>query len=176
MQPRPLLCDQMQFGHPLQLLIPPLLAMAFRIWTHAREDGSLRISIWGCAKDQLAGMAIYTLFGPPLGFAPTMLLLLAVNGQLQQVGLLIFASFFSFVLGAVPALATGAVVGALKPWLWGWRALGLSSAVGATLSLMWAVTLGLSSDVAGALLYGVFGAVGGLLCARMWIWRPIDTR
>ena len=166
----------MQFGHPLLLLIPPLLAIAFRVWTHAKEDGSPRISIWDGAKDVLKGVAIYTLFGPPLGFVPTMLVLLVVNGELRNMGLLILATMFSFVLGAVPAIATGAVVGALKPWLWGWRALGFSSTVGATLSLMWAVALGLSEDLTVALLFGVFGAVGGLLCARMWIWRPADAR
>ena len=166
----------MQFGHPLLLLIPPLLAMAFRVWTYAKEDGSLRISIWDYAKDLLTAITIYALFGPPLGFVPTMLVLLVVNGELQNMGLLILTTLFSFVLGAVPAIATGAVVGTLKPWLWGWRALGLSSTVGAALSLMWAVALGLSEDLTAALLFAVPGAVGGLLCARMWIWRPADAR
>lgn len=162
----------MEFGYLVPLWILPLLATAFRVLSHAKKEGSLRISIWDCAKDQFLGITIYGLFGPLLGFAPFGLFLVAIDGKFQHIWLLIPLSMFSYPVGGVPALATGAIVGAIKPWLWGWRALGVSSAIGAVLTLTWVFAAGYTERLGGVLLFSACGAVGGLVCARMWFGRP----
>lgn len=160
-------------GHLLALLALPLLATVFRVVRFARSDGEVRIAIWDCVWDQLRAMAVFGILGPPIGLLPFALGALVIDGELKHFVLLVPLSLLSYLVGAVPALASAAAVGAIAPWLAGWRALWTCSAIGFAQSLVWFVVADLTDTiVTGA----ACGGVAGMACARVFFGSPRKVR
>ena len=160
---------QMHLGYLLALLTLPLLATVFRVADFARSDGEVRIAIWDCAWDQLRAMAVFGILGPPLGLLPFALGALIIDGEFKNILVLVPLSLLSYVVGAVPALASAVTVGALAPWLAGWPALWTCFAIGGVQSLIWF----LAADLADTIFLGVAcGGVAGMACARVFFGSP----
>ncbi len=70
------------------------------------------------------------------------------------------------------ALALFGILGALKPWLWGWRPLALSSAMGALLSAIPTLAAGNLRGFSDAAFFAACGAIAGLACARLFFGAP----
>lgn len=161
----------MHKGYALTLILP-LLAAVFRTWACANVDGGARISAWDCVVDQFFALTLYVFVGPFAGSIAAFLMASLVAGTPPNpLGLLIFL-LFGYPIGAIPAIATGAIIGALKPWLWGWRTLTVSCALGAVLSSI----LALGGSSPGGLInvahFATFGAVAGLACALIYFRAP----
>lgn len=157
----------MPIGYVL-ILIFPVLAAVFRIWACAGVDGSVRISAWDCAVDQFKGGTLFIVVGPLVGTLAAFLAVSLKAGTVLNPLAVLFLLLFAYPMGAIPAMATGALMGALKPWLWGWRALVLSSAMGALLSSIPSLAAGSSRGLSDAAFFAACGAVGGLACARLF--------
>ncbi|WP_343650776.1 hypothetical protein [Stenotrophomonas sp.] len=154
------------------ILIFPVLAAVFRIWASAGMDGSARISAWDCAVDQLKGGALFVAAGPLVGTLAAYLAVSLKAGTVLNPLAVLFLLFFAYPIGAIPAMATGAFLGALKPWLWGWRALAVSSTIGALLSSIPSLAAGGSRGLGDAACFAACGAVAGLACARLFFGAP----
>ncbi|WP_312316035.1 hypothetical protein [Stenotrophomonas sp.] len=151
----------------LLLLILPALAAAFRIVVFATIDGEVGASARKCVVDQLKAVGLYALLGPPLGVLPLVVIGVYLKGEFYDLWVVIPAMLFSFPFGALPAMATGAVIGALKPWLWGWRALVASCVVGIVQTAVWAFAISFSDEWNDALTFALAGGFAGLVCARI---------
>ncbi|AWH25423.1 hypothetical protein [Stenotrophomonas sp. YAU14D1_LEIMI4_1] len=149
----------MPIGYAL-ILIFPVLAAVFRIWASASLDGSARISARDCAVDQFKGGALFLAVGPLVGTLAAFLAVSLKAGTVLNPLAMLFLLLFAYPMGAIPAMATGALMGALKPWLWGWRALALSSATGALLSSIPSLAAGSSRGLGDAAAF-CFCAWGG---------------
>ncbi|WP_312709463.1 hypothetical protein [Stenotrophomonas sp.] len=161
----------MPTGYVLVLIFPALAAM-FRVWASASLDGSARISAWDCAVDQFKGGALFLVLGPLVGTLAAFLAVSLKAGTVLNPLAVLFLLLFAYPMGAIPAMATGALMGALKPWLWGWRALAVSSAMGALLSSIPSLAAGSARGVSDAALFAACGAVAGLACARLFFGAP----
>ena len=161
----------MPTGYVLVLILP-VLAAVFRIWASAGVDGSARISAWDCAVDQFKGGALFLALGPLVGTLAAFLAVSLKAGTVLNPLAVLFLLLFAYPMGAIPAMATGALMGALKPWLWGWRALAMSSAMGALLSSIPSLAAGSARGVSDAALFAACGAVAGLACARLLFGAP----
>ncbi|MBK0026282.1 hypothetical protein IAE57_08895 [Stenotrophomonas sp. S48] len=161
----------MPIGYVL-ILIFPVLAALFRICACAGVDGSARISAWDCAIDQFKGGALFLAVGPLVGTLAAFLAVSLKAGTVLNPLAVLFLLLFAYPMAAIPAMATGAIVGALKPWLWGWRALALSSAIGALLSSLPSLAAGNPRGLSEAALFAACGAVAGLACARLFFGAP----
>lgn len=161
--------------YPLVMLLLPVLATAVRLMAFIREDGEVRSAIWDYVVDQIKAIGVVGLLGPPLGLVPIMLYWAILDGALHQFWLIVPLILPSYVFGGIPALATAAVVGALKPWLWGWRAVAVSSATGAALSSLWVLATFNTGEMGNAMVFAVAGAFGGAVCARIWFGAPSKT-
>ena len=154
------------------ILILPLIAAMFRIWACANVDGGARMSAWDCVVDQFFALTLYVFVGPFVGSLAAFLMTSLMAGTLPNpLGLLIFL-LFGYPIGAIPAMATGAIIGALKPWLWGWRALTVSCALGAVLSSVLTLTASRPGGLCDVAQFATFGAVAGLACARIYFGPP----
>lgn len=160
----------------LSLTILPLLATGFRIAAFAREDGEVRVAIWDCVVDQLKALAVFGVFGPPLGLLPFLLITFIVDGKLQNVWVIFPLLLLSYPFGGIPAMATAAVIGALRPWLWGWRALAAGCATGALIPFLCVLVIDDTFKLSEAGIMTGAGAFAGLVCARIWFRSPKLSR
>jgi hypothetical protein len=162
----------MNKGHLLLMLMLPLIAIAFRIAMFTKGEGKLRASLKSCAVDQLKAVALYGLLGPPLGVLPLVLVGVYLKGEFHHVWIVVPAMVFSFPFGALPAMATGAVIGALKPWLWGWPALAAGGVFGMVLTAQWLAALSLANEAKNVAIFALAGGFAGAACARVLFRTP----
>lgn len=154
------------------ILIFPVLAAVYRVQACAELDGSIRISAWDCAADQFKALALFGILGPLVGTVAAFLVVSLKAGTVTNPSAVLFLLFFAYPTGAIPAMATGAFMGALKPWLWGWRPLALSSAMGALLSAIPTLAAGNLRGFSDAAFFAACGAIAGLACARLFFGAP----
>jgi hypothetical protein len=161
----------MHKGYAL-ILILPLLAATLRIWACANVDGGARMSAWDCVVDQFFALTLYVLVGPFVGSLAAFLMASLMAGTLPNPsGLLIFL-LFGYPIGAIPAIVTGAIIGALKPWLWGWRAPTVSCALGAVLSSILILAGSRPGSLSDVAQFATIGGVAGLACACIYFSAP----
>jgi len=161
----------MHKGYAL-ILILPLLAAMFRIWACANVDGGARMSAWDCVVDQFFALTLYVFVGPFVGSLAAFLMAWLMAGTLPNPLALLIFLLFGYPIGAIPAIATGAIIGALKPWLWGGRALTVSCALGAVLSSILILTGSRPGGLMDVAQFATFGAVAGLACAWIYFSAP----
>lgn len=82
-----------------------------------------RLAGFETLKSMLVGALLFGVLGPLVGhlivFGFTAVARL--DSHLLDPTAHLFLAMFAYLLGGVPALATGALAGALRPWLGGWR-------------------------------------------------------
>lgn len=108
---------------------------------------------------------MYGLLGSPLGAVPLVVIGVILKGELLHLWIVIPAMLFSFLFGVLPAMATGAVIGALKPWLWGWAALVAGCVFGMVLTAQWVVTISLVDKPKDVVIMALAGGFAGLVCS-----------
>ncbi|WNH54332.1 hypothetical protein [Stenotrophomonas oahuensis] len=155
----------MNNGHLLLMLILPCIATVFRVVIFVRKGGKVRTSLWNCVLDQLKAVSLYGLLGSPLGVLPLVVIGVILKGELLHLWIVIPAMLFSFLFGALPAMATGAVIGALKPWLWGWGALVAGCVFGMLLTAQWVVAISLADELKDVMIFALAGGFAGLVCS-----------
>lgn len=162
----------MNKGHLLLMLILPCIATVFRVAIFARKEGNLRTPLWNCVVDQLKAVGLYGLLGSPLGAVPLVVIGVILKGELLHLWIVIPAMLFSFLFGVLPAMATGAVIGALKPWLWGWAALVAGCVFGMVLTAQWVVTISLVDKPKDVVIMALAGGFAGLVCSGILFRTP----
>lgn len=128
---------------------------------------------WGCAA-VVASRAGGALLQGPLAGVPAALIISSLTPATLPDPLAVRFICFAYPVGAIPAMAPGAVVGALRPRLRD-GALAISGALGAMLSLIRTLAAdhpGGRSDVA---FFAACAAAGGLACARILFGGPSRT-
>lgn len=153
----------------LLMLVLPTIAAMIRVVVLAMVDGKWRTPLWSCAVDQLKAVGVYGLLGPPLGTLPLMVIGVYRDGDLHNLWVVIPAMLMSHLFGALPAMATGAVVGALRPWLWGWRALAVGGVAGAVHTSLWLAAASLSEEWEYVAVFSAAGAFAGMTCALIFV-------
>jgi hypothetical protein len=151
----------------LLMLVLPLIAMAVRTMAFAALDGKIRTPLWNCVVDQLKAVGLYALLGPPFGVLPLVVVSAFQKEELHNLWIVIPAMLMSHAFGALPAMVTGAVVGALKPWLGRWRALAVGGAAGAVHTILWLAAASLTEKWENVAIFAAAGAFAGVVCA--WI-------
>lgn len=166
----------MNKGYLLLMLLLPVIAAAFRIVAFAMLDGKMRTSLWSCAVDQLKAIGLFALLGPPFGGLAFGTISAVLSGEWYGFLIVIPFILMSHAFGALPAIATAAVVAALKPWLWGWRTLAASGVAGAVQTILWLAACSLAEMwVAVAAAAGI-GAFAGAVCALILYGAPGKAR
>lgn len=125
------------------ILIGLLLSAAFvahtrwgmRLDPDPRPD--YRLSAIDAFKDMLIGALLFGAIGPLVAVAAMVVVTSLADGlRLPNLhGLPLFA-LFAYLIGGIPALATGALCGALHPWLRGWRGVLAAGAAGALMTFL----------------------------------------
>lgn len=167
-----------------------LVAAAWLLRTrwNQRVDPDPRPGIQIAAFDAFKDMALVGLLfgaiGPLVGYAAlfTTLMFQGMHASdlLNWKGHLIFL-FFAYVLGAIPAVATGAFAGAVRPWLAGWRGVLAIGVIGFLMTWLMFAGYGLGSvkridqlwqpllDTAGSA--ALLGLPAGLICGALYLRR-----
>lgn len=119
----------MNMGLTLFVAVGLMLSAAFALRTRWEmqmdpdPQPDHRLAGFETLKAMLMGALLFGVVGPLVGhlivFAFTAVGRL--DRQLLDPTAHLFLAVFAYLLGGVPALATGALAGALRPWLGGWR-------------------------------------------------------
>ena len=162
----------MDKAYLLLMLVLPVIAMACRVVAFAMLDGKLRKPLWNCALDQLKAVGLYGLLGPPLGAWLLLVTGVILDGDLRGLAVVVPAMLMSHAFGALPAMATGAVLGALRPWLSVWRALAVGGVAGAVHTCLWLAAASLADKSENVAIFAAAGAFAGMVCALMFVGLP----
>ena len=179
----------MSAGLPLFVLVGLMLSAAFALRTRWEmqidpdPQPDHRLAGFEAVKAMVVAALLFGLLGPLVGHLIVFgFTAVARTGRhLLDPTAHLFLAMFAYLLGGVPALATGALAGALRPWLGGWRGVLLMGVLAFAVTwLLWAgwtlrspapgiSTLSrLQSLLAPA---AVLGVPAGLLCGWLYQWR-----
>lgn len=143
-----------------------LLALILRVAGQRHDAGHWKIAAFDGCRDAVRGGLLFALAGPPLGLLlalfPSLLgALLDKGSSLPVLGALIMLPVLGLVFGVVPALACGALAGALKPWLPRWPGTLLCALLGAALASLWFAAMDFSHNLGALWAPMASGGIGG---------------
>ncbi len=162
----------MDKAYLLLMLVLPAIAMACRVVAFSMLDGKLRTPLWNCALDQLKAVGLYGLLGPPVGAWPLLVTGVFLQGDLRGLAVVVPGMLMSHAFGALPAMTTGAVVGALRPWIPGWRALAVGGVVGAVQTFLLLAAASMAEKWEHVAIFAAAGAFAGVVCALTFVGLP----
>jgi hypothetical protein len=144
-------------GHAHWLLLPLLVAatLLLRVLACRRAAGHWKIAAFDGA--------------PPLGLVTVMLPALLAEHSRAALAALGMLPLLAWIYGALPALACGALAGALKPWLPRWRGALACALVGTALAAGWFWAMDWSSTLRALWAPALSGALGGGLVGAWYL-------
>jgi hypothetical protein len=158
-------------GHAHWLLLPLLVAatLLLRVLACRRAAGHWKIAAFDGCRDALCGGLLFAALAPPLGLVAVMLPALLAEHSRAALAALGMLPLLAWIYGALPALACGALAGALKPWLPRWRGALACALVGTALAAGWFWAMDWSSTLRALWAPALSGALGGGLVGAWYL-------